>query len=114
MCQYGDDGALVDQSTYYLTNLKQASSKVRGRWKKEYSFSRKWRSRGLNVASLGKIYKQVQSIEQARDQWLKLYNVSSSAAVVPGDDGRGLYCAVAALDPVAYASCYCQTAAPQP
>ena len=112
--EYADDGSLVDQSTYYLTNLKQASSRVRGRWKKEYSFSREWRSRRLDLASLGTVYKQVQSTEQARDQWLKLYNVSSSAAVVPGDDDRGLYCAIAALDPVAYASCYCRTTAPQP
>ena len=111
--QYADDGSLVDQTTYYLTNLKQAG-KVGGRWKKEYSFSREWRSRRLNVVSLGKIYKQVQSTEPARDQWLKLYNVSSTVAVVPGNDARGLYCAVVALDPVAYASCYCQTTAPQP
>jgi sphingomyelin phosphodiesterase acid-like 3 len=112
--QYGNDGALIDQSTYYLTNLKDASSKIRGRWKKEYTFSREWRSRRLDLASLGTVYTQIQGKKQARDQWLKLYNVSSTAAVVPGNDDRGLYCAVAALDPVAYASCYCRATAPQP
>ncbi len=103
-------GSLVDQSTYYLTNLKQASSKVRGRWKKEYEFSREWKVRRLDLASLGTIYGKVQRTNQtARDQWLKLYNVSSSAAVVPADSVRGLYCAIGALDHAAYESCYCRT-----
>ena len=101
------DGSLVDQSTYYLTNLQQASSKVRGQWKKEYRFTREWRAPRLDLASLGTIYSQIQTKEAARDQWLKLYNVSSSAAKVPADTVRGLYCAIGALSVAAYAKCYC-------
>jgi len=103
---FRSDGSLADQSTYYLTNLKRASSKVRGRWKKEYTFTREWRTR-LDLASLGTICSQIQSTETARDRWLKLYNVSSSAAKVPVDTVRGLYCAIGALDPAAYEKCYC-------
>lgn len=105
---FDSEGSLTDQSTYYLTNLTQASSKVRGRWKREYTFAREWRSR-LDLASLGTIYSQIQDTKKARDQWLKLYNVSSSAAIVPPDSVRGLYCAIEALDPAAYEVCYCQT-----
>src|SRR5271165_7001041 len=106
---FRSDGALADQATYYLTNLKQASSKVRGRWKKEYTFTREWGAPRLDLASLGTIYSQIQATEEVRDRWLKLYNVSSSAAQVPADTVRGLYCAIGALDPTAYAKCYCPT-----
>ena len=101
------DGSLTDQTTYYLTNLKQASSKVRGRWKKEYQFTREWKTPRLDLASLGTIYSDVQTTNTARDRWLKLYNVSSSAAIVPPDTVRGLYCAIGALDVAAYQECYC-------
>jgi hypothetical protein len=102
------DGSLADQTTYYLTNLEQASRKVRGRWKKEYKFTREWKTQQLDLASLGAIYSQIQSTERARDQWLKLYSVSSSAAKILPDTVRGLYCAIGSLDPVAYERCYCQ------
>jgi hypothetical protein len=105
---FRSDGSLADQTTYYLTNLEQASRKVRGRWKKEYKFTQEWKTRQLGLASLGAIYSHIQSTETARDQWLKLYNVSSSAAKVLPDTVRGLYCAIGALDPVAYERCYCQ------
>jgi sphingomyelin phosphodiesterase acid-like 3 len=109
---FRSDGSLADQSTYYLTNLKQANSKVRGRWKKEYTFTREWRTR-LDLASMGTIYSDIQTAKKARDQWLKLYNVSSSAAQVPADTVRGLYCAIGALDPAAYEKCYCPSALEQ-
>jgi sphingomyelin phosphodiesterase acid-like 3 len=114
---FANDGSLADQTTYYLTNLKTASSKVRGRWKREYRYSREWKVRRLDLATLGNIYGQIQSTQSARDQWLKLYNVSSSGVVVPADSVRGLYCAIGSLQPSAYAHCYCGTAAgsaPQP
>jgi len=104
---YASDGSLLEQTTYYLTNLRQASSQVHGQWKKEYRFSREWRAGRLDLASLGTIYGYIQSTKTGRDRWLKLYNVSSSAAVVPADTVRGLYCAIGALDPAAYESCYC-------
>lgn len=105
---FRSDGSLADQTTYYLTNLKQAGRRARGRWKKEYTFTRKWRTAQLDLASLGAIYGQIQSTQEARDQWLKLYNVSSSAVKVLPDSVRGLYCAIGALDVAAYERCYCR------
>jgi len=107
---FAADGSLADQTTYYLTNLKTASSTVPGRWKREYQFSREWKVRRLDLASLGKIYDEIQNTPSARSQWLKLYNVSSAAAVVEPDSIRGLYCAIGALSVPAYATCYCGTA----
>jgi len=107
------NGSLADQSTYYLTNLKQASSKVQGQWKKEYTFTRGWKAPRLDLASLGTIYSQIQATGTDRDKWLKLYNVSSSAAKVPPDTVRGLYCAIGALSVAAYEKCYCPSKSEQ-
>ncbi len=105
---FRSDGSLADQSTYYLTNLRQASSKIRGRWKKEYTFTREWQKPRLDLSSLGTIYNQIWATAESQAQWLKLYEVSSTAAKVPPDSIRGLYCAIGALDPLAYKICYCQ------
>jgi len=104
---FASDGSLADQTTYYLTNLKTASTTIPGRWRREYQFSWEWKVRRLDLPSLGKIYDEIQSTPGARAQWLKLYNVSSAKAVVEPDSIRGLYCAIGALSVPAYASCYC-------
>ena len=95
---FNSDGSLADQSTYYLTNLKYATSKAKGRWKQEYKFSQEWKAKQLNAASLESIYRQIGSEQKSREQWLKLYNVSSAAAKVsPGQVGAP-YCAIEHLD----------------
>ena len=104
---FNGDGSLADQSTYYLTNLKDASSKTQGQWKKEYQFSQEWKARQLNAASLETIYGQIGTERKARERWLKLYSVSSSAEKIAPDRVRGLYCAIEHLDPETYATCYC-------
>ncbi len=107
---FNSDGSLADQSTYYLTNLKDATNKAKGRWNKEYQFSQEWKASQLNIASLEAIYSQIRTEQKAREQWVKLYNVSSTAAKVPPGQVGGLYCAIASLDEEAYKSCYCRDA----
>jgi len=104
---FRSDGTLADQTTYFLTNLKQADGKTRGRWKREYTFSRRWKVRQLDGATLARIDDEIVSGNAARDLWLQLYLVSSTAAPIPAEDVRGLYCAIGALTPPAYESCYC-------
>jgi sphingomyelin phosphodiesterase acid-like 3 len=101
------DGTLSDQTTYYLTNLTKAAGGTRGRWKKEYTFSRKWKTRQLDGANLTKVYNEIASESNARGRWLKLYMVSSTDAPIPAADVKGLYCAIGALDPKSYAVCAC-------
>jgi sphingomyelin phosphodiesterase acid-like 3 len=110
---FANDGSLIDQTTYYLANLNRATSTVPGHWKREYQFSHEWTVKRLDRASLGKIYSEIQNTQTARDQWLKLYNVSSHGVYVPPDAIRGLYCAIGGLSVPAYASCYCGTTAGQ-
>lgn len=99
-----------DQTTYYLSNLINASGEKPGKWKKEYTFSRKWKTKHLDATAMGKIYDGIASDEKTRTKWLKLYNVSSNVAKVKPDEVRGLYCAIEGLGVGAYGNCACATA----
>ena len=109
---YRGDATVTDQSTYFLTNLPQATSKNKGRWKREYQFTRQWKARGLNAASLSRVYDQIFANEQMRSNWLKLYAVSGPAETGEKPIVRALYCAVEGLSVETYQECYC-TAAPK-
>jgi len=104
---FAGGGQLVDQSTYYLTNLQAAQSDVPGVWTQEYSFIEKWHSPRLDAASLNNIYGQLRSDPEASAQWLTLFNVSSAHDHVPANGVRTLECAIEALDPATYKACYC-------
>ncbi|MGB8539178.1 MAG: metallophosphoesterase [Acidobacteriaceae bacterium] len=100
-------GQLLDQNTYYLTNLQVAQSAVPGVWAQEYSFQEKWNSPRLDAASLNAIYDRITSNAEASTQWLTLLNVSSAHDHVPASGVRTLECATEALDPATYKVCYC-------
>ncbi|MFZ0311708.1 MAG: metallophosphoesterase [Candidatus Korobacteraceae bacterium] len=80
---FSTDGSLNDATVYYLTNLEFASSKTRGDWAKEYTFSQEWKLGRPDAASLANLYGQIKTKPEIRDEWLKLYNVSSSAVYLP-------------------------------
>jgi sphingomyelin phosphodiesterase acid-like 3 len=111
---YRRDGTVEDQSTYYLTNLKSASSKSPGRWKREYTFTQKWKARELDTTSLGNLYSQVSTNEKVRGRWLKLYAVSGPAEDSEKPIVRGLYCAVESLTVESYKACYCSESRAKP
>ena len=109
---YRGDGTVTDQSTFYLTNLPVASATRKGQWKREYQFTRQWKTRELNAASLSRVYGQIVANEQMRSNWLKLYAVSGPAETGEKPIVRALYCAVEGLSMEKYQECYC-TAAPK-
>jgi hypothetical protein len=104
---YRSDGNVANQSTYYLTNLKSASKTSRGRWKKEYTFTKKWQASELDTASLGKLYDEVVADEKVRARWLQAYAVSGPAETGEIPIVRGLFCAVEAMTVESYKACYC-------
>ncbi len=104
---YRGDGSVTDQATYYLTNLPAASAKVKGRWKREYQFTRQWKTRTLDTASLNRVYEQVVASETARGKWLKLYAVSGPAEEGEKPIVRALYCAAEGLSVEGYKQCWC-------
>jgi sphingomyelin phosphodiesterase acid-like 3 len=111
---YAKDGSLIDASVYYLTNLTFASSTTPGEWQLEYTFSKQWKASRIDTASLTALYSRIQADKSVRDDWLRLYNTSSSAAYLTAGSAPGLTCAVEGLDPQDYGKCYCsgETTAP--
>ena len=105
---FAKDGSLVDSSVYYLTNLTFASSTTPGEWQREYSFSQQWNLQRIDGASLAAVYSKIKHQEADSDEWLKLYNVSSSAVFLPAHAAVGFECAIEGLDPSAYTNCYCR------
>jgi len=109
---YRTDGTITDQTTYYLTNLPMATNKSKGRWKREYTYARKWKARELDASSLSGVYQKVAAGGKERETWLNLYAVSG-----PAEDGekgivRALYCAVEGLSVESFRECYCGAAKP--
>jgi hypothetical protein len=104
---YRGDGTLVDQRTYYLTDLPSASSMKKGEWTREYQFTREWKAKTLDTASLSRLYDEVVANDQVRADWLKLYAVSGPALEGEKPIVRALYCAVEGLSVESYRECYC-------
>jgi sphingomyelin phosphodiesterase acid-like 3 len=104
---YSRSGSLLDASVYYLTNLTFASSTTAGDWQLEYTFSKQWNIPRIDGATLSALYSRIQSDENVRNDWLKLYNTSSAAAYLTATAAPGLTCAVEGLDLQSYGKCYC-------
>jgi len=104
---YRSDGTVADHTTHYLTNLPEASANNTGRWKKEYTFSREWKVKGVSAASLVSVYERVVLEEKSRTEWLKLYAVSGPALEGDKPIVRALYCADAGLTVESYRECWC-------
>jgi sphingomyelin phosphodiesterase acid-like 3 len=104
---FASDYELHNYATYYLTNLTAHQGKLRGKWKKEYDFGRTWKARPVNAATLGKVYAEIAGNAGARQQWLRLYNVTSEAAKTPAAIVPGLYCVIENQSVEGYGKCAC-------
>jgi hypothetical protein len=104
---YSKDGVLSDQTTYYLTNLPEASKKKKGLWKKEYTFTKQWKAQKLDAESLSRLYDNVVANPAVREEWLNLYAVSGPALQGEKPIVKALYCAVEGLSVESYRQCYC-------
>jgi len=111
---FGNDGSLLDSTVYYLSNLALASSTSPGDWQREYQFSKQWKLGGINTSALEALNKKIKNDDSVRDDWLKLYNVSSSAARILPGAAPGLYCAIDELNRPDYSQCYCPVRASNP
>jgi hypothetical protein len=110
---YRADGTIADHTTYYLTNLPQATATKKGRWKKEYQYTRQWHAGTVSGASLGEVYERVVKNADAQGEWLKLYAVSGPALEGQKPIVRSLYCAVEGLTVEEYRECWCGGQNPQ-
>jgi sphingomyelin phosphodiesterase acid-like 3 len=111
---FDSSSSVTGHSVYYLTNLEAARRDVPGKWVREYSFADEWQTQGQapDIKTMQSIYDRIRDDPQARAQWLKLLNTSSTHDPTPANGVRRLFCAIANLDPTAYEACACSTPAP--
>jgi hypothetical protein len=107
-----DDGTLIDQSVYYLANLRDAQSGAEPRWQLEMSFDSAWNQPRFGLSSLQDIYRQIGTVAEARDRWFKAYAVQSDGPAVIRPADYAIYRCAAGQDRAAdVARCSCAGAA---
>jgi sphingomyelin phosphodiesterase acid-like 3 len=118
MVSFDEAGGLLDETTYDLTNLLEATVKpgTPAAWKVEYTFTREWHLPRLDAASLARLARRIaptpKSVPAVRLRWEQLYGVSSpiTALVLAGLGGslaRAVRCAPVHLRPQDFDRCYC-------
>ncbi len=113
---YDGAGAILDQTTYGLTNLPEASASgaVPPAWRPEYTFTREWNLPRVDLPSLERLYKMTEDVDEERDRWHKIFPVSSLAywPQVARSEGeapavRAFRCASGNVLLPDYRQCYC-------
>lgn len=105
-----DDGGLLDQSTYALTNLTTAATAGDAVWREEYRFRAAWSVPRVDLSALQSVYERIASDEAAAAQYVTFYAVSNPAGVglTPANDDAYV-CAAGATGTAAFVQCYCKT-----
>jgi hypothetical protein len=115
---YDTAGGILDQTTYDLTNLPQATTGAGGippDWRTEYAFTLQWSLPRVDLPSLDRLYSLITDAPVERDRWHMIFPVSSPGYWAPFSAGseqlgqavKAFRCAsgnVAASD---YQQCYC-------
>jgi sphingomyelin phosphodiesterase acid-like 3 len=74
---FDNAGALLDQTTYDLTNLSATGPDIAAKWRPEYTFTREWRLPSIDLPSLEKLYTRITTVPGDRERWHTLFPVSS-------------------------------------
>jgi hypothetical protein len=117
---YDAAGGIIDQTTYDLTNLPQATAAAGGvppEWRAEYTFIRQWNLPRVDLPSLDRLYSMITAAPAAREQWHTIFPVSSPAYWTPFSSGseqlaqavRAFRCASGNVVPTDYVQCYCSS-----
>ena len=114
---YDTQGGILDQTTYDLTNLPQATAAggVSPEWRAEYTFTRQWSLPRVDLPSLDHLYSVITDAPAQREQWHTIFPVSSPVywTAFSGGSGqlaqavRAFRCASGNVVPADYQQCYC-------
>jgi sphingomyelin phosphodiesterase acid-like 3 len=111
---YDPAGSILDQTTYYLTNLAQTIAAPPA-WRQEYTFSREWGLPRIDLASLDQLYSATAEVPAEREHWHRLFPVSSPEYWAPFSRGadrmaqavKAFRCATGNTQIPDYRQCYC-------
>jgi sphingomyelin phosphodiesterase acid-like 3 len=114
---YDAAGAILDQTTYDLTNLEETggAGSVPPAWRAEYTFTREWHLPRVDLPSLDRLYSITESVPAERERWHALFPVSSPVYWASVSDGseqaaqavRAFRCASGNVLLPDYRQCYC-------
>ena len=107
-------GGILDQTTYYLTNLTEAAAAPPA-WRQEYTFTREWDLPRIDLASLDELYSATAEAPAEQEHWHRLFPVSSAGYWAPFSSGgdrlaqavRAFRCATGNVQVADYRQCYC-------
>ena len=111
-------GGILDQTTYDLTNLPQATTAAGGvpaEWRAEYTFTRQWSLPRVDLPSLDHLYSLITDVPAEGEQWHRIFPVSSPVYWAPFSSGneqlaqaiRAFRCASGNVVASDYQQCYC-------
>ena len=117
---YDAAGGIIDQTTYDLTNLLQATAAAGGvapEWRAEYTFTREWSLPRVDLPSLDHLYSLITDVPADREKWHMIFPVSSPVYWAPFSGGseqlaqavRAFRCASGNVAPSDYGQCYCNS-----
>lgn len=116
---YDSTGSILDQTTYDLANLPQATAagSAAPAWQAEYTFTQQWRLPRVDLPSLDRLY-SLTGEEPERERWHTIFPVSSPAYwpqfSSAGESGaqaiRAFRCASGNVRFPDYRQCYCGAA----
>jgi len=114
---YNSAGSLLDQTTYDLTNLPEATASggVTPAWQVEYTFTQQWGLPRVDLPSLARLYSLTEAAAEERERWHTLFPVSSPAYWPQLSSGggsgeqavRAFHCASGNVSMLGYRQCYC-------
>jgi hypothetical protein len=113
---YDNAGGILDQTTYGLTNLPEASASaaIAPKWQAEYTFTRQWNLPRIDVPSLERLHQFTDKSSDGRERWRTIFSVSSpfywsqfSGGEREAQAARAFRCASANILLLDYQQCYC-------
>lgn len=113
---YDPAGAILDQTTYDLTNLPSATApgSAPPRWRAEYTFTQEWQLPRVDLLSLDRLDSLIREVPAERERWHTLFPVSSPVYWAPfsgrnelAQAVRAFHCATGNILPGDYRQCYC-------
>jgi hypothetical protein len=83
---YDTAGGILDQTTYDLTNLPQATTAAGGvppDWRTEYTLTLQWSLPRVDLPSLDQLYSMITDVPAERERWHMIFPVSSTVYWTP-------------------------------
>jgi len=102
--QFDSAGQLLNESTYFLSNLTETAADTPPNWQLEYDFRSAFNLPGLDASRYSLLASQLAQPSETTARWTSFYSTSSSGSINPANFGH-YYCAIANISIAEYNAC---------